>query len=160
MLSSKSGNVSLKLRMVTVQALGWGWGGVWILAEPLAGSVISGRFLSFLEAQGLICKMGMERSLPPRTVHRVTFINNHTMDHAEKESILGFEYHEAGPWGHHIKPLSLCWFPGPTCSSSYGRTRPAGPSGQERAWAPWLLQLWFSGPTTKTAPLQIPWALP
>lgn len=57
--------------------------------------MISGRFLSFLEAQGLICKMGIERPLPPRTVHRVTFINNHTVDHAEKESILGFEYHEA-----------------------------------------------------------------
>lgn len=36
----------------------------------------------------------------------------------------------------------------------------AAPSGPERTWAPWLRQLWFSGPTAKAAPLQGPRAFP
>lgn len=78
-----------------------------ILAEPLADCVIPGRFLSFQEAQSLICKMRIERSLYHWTVQRATFINNLTTSHAVKESFLGFEYHEAGPWGYHISHSPL-----------------------------------------------------
>lgn len=114
------------------QALGVNSG--WI---PLAGHVISGRFISFLDPQGLIYKMS--------TVHRVTFINNHTTDHSIKKSISGHESHEVSPQGYQVKPVSPCWFPGHTCPSS---TIWPG----ERV-GPWLLWLWFSRPTANTAPV-------
>lgn len=100
--------------METAQAL---WG---ILAQPLVGCVISRRFLSFSERQGLLSETGTDISLDHRTVHTVMFTSNHTIDRAVKESIPGQECHEGGPQGGHVNPLSPRWFPGPPVPAAAG----------------------------------------